>query len=1134
MQPGDKSLLQEKSAEADGQVPDVPVEALQSAAGGSVPRFWRSLDELRGTAAFAEHAENEFPHGPNDPAARGGPPVGTSGGTGGGIDVATGIATGGGTGGGRGLDRREILKVMAASAALAGLTGCTKMPTQKIVPYVRQPEEIVPGKALFYATAMPFGGVATGILVESHMARPTKIEGNPDHPGSQGGSDIFMQGAVLSLYDPDRSQAVIHDGRIASWNMFQREMTITLEEQRAKQGAGLRILTEPVSSPTLGAQMQALLATFPGARWHQYESVSRDGAREGAKLAFGEYVNAVYRVDRAKVILALDSDFLCTGPGCLRYARDYARGRRDADTRGMMNRLYAVESTPTNTGASADHRLRLRAGEIEGFTRALAQQLGIQTGAGAPVSSQGGEQQMTAWIAALARDLQQNSGACLVVVGEQQPAAVHALGHAINQRLGNFDKTVYFTPPIEAQPENQWASLGTLVAEARTGRVDALLILGGNPAYDAPVDLGIADVLPQVKFSARLGIYEDETSALCHWHIPQTHFLEEWGDGKAFDGTVSLIQPLIAPLYNGISAYEFMALLNGTPGKLGHEVVREYWQGQFAGLRTGTAGGTGNAAAAANGRAGGRAPANAPAKTVAPENASPARIQGANAEPANGHGASPVQVNANPAGLNTATAGTDRFETFWEKTLRDGVMAGSAPAAKTVTLKTGLGAQQATQAASQQASQQASPQASQAAGAGLEIIFRPDPTIWDGRFANNGWLQELPKPITKLTWDSVAAFSPRTAGRLGIANEDTVELKYQNRTVLAPAWIMPGHVDESVTVFLGYGRTRAGRVGTGVGFDAGRLRPVSTPAFGAGLSVRKAGARWSLAETQHHSSMEGRDLVRVATLAEYRADPAFAQKDVEKDAASLYPPWKQEGYQWGMAIDLNTCTGCSSCVIACQAENNIAVVGKNEVLNGREMHWIRVDRYYEGEPETPHTYHEPVPCMHCEDAPCEVVCPVGATVHSQEGLNEMVYNRCVGTRYCSNNCPYKVRRFNFRLYSDWNTPSFFGLRNPNVTVRSRGVMEKCSYCVQRINAAKIDAEKQDRLVRDGEIVTACQQACPSEAIIFGNVADPQSRVSKLKAKQLNYALLAELNTRPRTTYQARLLNPNPDMSKTQS
>jgi len=968
-------------------------------------RFWRGLEELGDTPEFRAHRENEFPHGANDPEAK--------------------------------LDRRELMKVMAASAAFAGLSGCTKLPTQKIVPYVRQPEEIIPGKPLFYATAVTLGGVATGVLVESHMGRPTKIEGNPDHPGSLGATDAFCQASILGLYDPDRSQAEIHDGRIGSWAEFQDELSTALAAEKGSGGSGVRLLTPTITSPTLGDQIKTFLKAYPSAKWIQYESVTRDNVREGARTAFREYLQSVYRVDRADVIVTLDSDFMTSGPGSVRYARDFARKRRVEGPASMMNRLYAVESTPTNTGAMADHRLRMRASDVESFARALARELGV----GAVAAPANSTSVPSGWMAALARDLKQHPGATLVVAGDQQPPVVHAIVHAINQALGNFDKTAYFTQPLEVSLVNQWASIGELAADIRSGSVTTLLILGSNPVYDAPADLGFVELLPKVPFSARLGLYEDETSALCHWHIHQAHELESWGDARAYDGTVTIIQPLIAPLYGGKSQVDFLAALNGQASKSSHDIVHDYWQAQKPNV--------------------------------------------------------------------------ERFDAFWEKTLSDGVVADSTFPPRPIGMLVGTGVELP----------------SAPVPSGLEIVFRPDPTIWDGRFANNGWLQELPKPLTKLTWDAVAMFSPKTADRLGIKNEDAVELKYQGRTIVAPAWVMPGHADDSVTAFLGYGRTRAGRVGTGTGFDAGWIRPLATPWIGAGLEVRRTGAKWALAATQTHSAMEGREPVRVATLNEYRQNPKFTQAGAEENPLSLYPEVKYEGNSWGMAIDLNACTGCGACVVACQAENNIAVVGKEEVMIGREMHWIRIDRYYEGGVDDPRTYHEPLLCMHCEDAPCEVVCPVAATVHSPEGLNEMVYNRCVGTRYCSNNCPYKVRRFNFRLYSDWDTPSLFGMRNPNVSVRSRGVMEKCSYCVQRINAVKIEAEKQDRPIRDGEIVTACQQSCPSEAIVFGNINDPDSRVSKLKAMDRNYKLLGELNTRPRTTYLAKLRNPNPEIEK---
>jgi MoCo/4Fe-4S cofactor protein with predicted Tat translocation signal len=984
--------------------------------------FWRSLDELAGSARYQAFLHHEFPYVPGKQ---------------------------------QGSSRRDLLHWMAASAALAGLTGCTKLPTQKIVPYVRAPEEIVPGRPLFYATAMPLGGVALGLLVESHMGRPTKIEGNPQHPASLGATDAFAQAAVLTLYDPDRSRVVTHEGRISNWDFFLASLRQARDEQRQSKGEGLRILTETVTSPTLASQMQALLAAFPAARWHQYEPMARDAAREGARIAFGEYRNVVYRLENADVILSLDSDFLCAGPGSVRYARDFAARRSPGFPRPKMNRLYAVESTPSNTGAMADHRLPLRSQEVEAFARALASRLDV------PLRGPGAVGLPEQWIAALARDLRSHRGRSLVVAGDQQPPAVHALAHALNEALGNFGKTVICTEPLEARPVGQMASLAELVADMNAGRVQMLLMLGGNPVYTAPADLEFASQLLKIPLRVHLSLYHDETSELCHWHIPETHFLEAWGDAPAYDGTITIMQPLIAPLYDGKSVHELLSAFLG-PETPSHDVVKAYWKNRYDAMHGGASQG---------------------------------------------------------------------FEAFWETSLHDGVVAGTAlPEKPAAVRKAALD----------------SSRTAVAARGPLEIVFRPDPTVWDGRFANNAWLQELPKPLTQLTWDNAALMSPRTARRLQVANEDVVLLRHQGRELRAPVWIMPGHADESVTLHCGYGRTRAGRVGSGIGCNAFALRSSQTPWFGSGLTVQKTGGRYSLATTQFHHSIKRekrtedepsaaafeRDLVRVATLDEFQKNPAFARDPEEKTsrAPSLYPPFPYAGYSWGMAIDLNRCTGCSACVVACQAENNIPVVGKADVQNGREMHWIRIDTYFRGGLENPETYHEPVLCMQCENAPCEVVCPVGATTHSPEGLNEMVYNRCVGTRYCSNNCPYKVRRFNFRLYSDWTTPSLKPLRNPDVTVRSRGVMEKCTYCVQRINAAKIEAEKQNRPLRDGEIATACQAACPAEAIVFGNINDPHSRVSEWKAQPRNYGLLAELNTRPRTTYLARLRNPNPEIT----
>jgi MoCo/4Fe-4S cofactor protein with predicted Tat translocation signal len=978
--------------------------------------FWRTLEEKADDPAFQERLYNEFPSE---------------------VEAITDP-----------VQRRTFLKLMGASLALAGVTACTKQPVETIVPYVRQPEELIPGKPLFYATAMPLGGVATGLLVESHEGRPTKIEGNPLHPGSLGASDVYSQAAILGLYDPDRSQTLRSLGEIRPWSAFLGAMNAALTAQRPLNGAGLRILTESVSSPTLAAQIRDLLARFPSAKWHQWDPASRDNARVGSKSAFGTFVDAQYRFEQADVILALDADFLGCGPGSLRYAKDFA-ARRRPENADRMNRLYAIESMPTSTGSRADHRLPARPSQIGAIAHAISASLGGSSRSGGPEGAGGFSPAIEKWISAVARDLIAHRGRSLVIAGDGQPAPVHALAHAMNQALGNVGKTLVYTQTAEAEPTDQLESIRDLVADMNAGKVDLLVIVGGNPVYSAPADFRFADAMDKVQLRVHLSLYDDETSARCQWQIPEAHFLEAWSDARAFDGTVSIVQPLIAPLYGGRSAHELLAALSDRPERSGHDLVREFWK-------------------------------------------------------------------------------IDKDETQWRKWLHDGVVPNTAFAPKVVNA----------------AASAIGPQPS-ALPSGLEISFKNDPAILDGRFANNGWLQELPRPITRLTWDNAVITSPATAAKLhgserpafaggehGQVITDLVELKFKGRSVRGPLFAIAGHPDDCVTVHFGYGRSRGGRIAKDAGFNANAICTSDAMSFGSGLEVAGTGERFSLACTQYHHLMEGRGLVRAVTRDEYLHDPKSVHEGTEPappKMLTMYPEVKYEGYKWGMAIDVNSCIGCNACVVGCQSENNIPVIGKAEVLRGREMHWIRVDTYYRGESANPETYFQPVPCMHCENAPCEPVCPVGATVHSHEGLNDMVYNRCVGTRYCSNNCPYKVRRFNYLLYQDFDTPALKLGRNPDVTIRSRGVMEKCTYCVQRINAAKIDSEKENRTVRDGEIKTACEQACPADAIVFGNLNDPNSRVAKLQSEVRNYALLGELNTRPRTTYLAAVRNVNPEL-----
>ncbi len=958
------------------------------------PTFWRSLEEHAATPQFLERLHREFPDSAsvwNDEPSR-----------------------------------RRFMKLMGASIALAGLNGCFRKPTEKIVPYVNPPEAVVPGEPWYFATALALEGFARGALVRSNDGRPTKVEGNFDHPASLGATDVFMQASILQLYDPDRSRIITHNSDPSSWEAFTLELVRSLNENG---GEGLRILSGPSSSPTLARQRQALLKRYPSARWHVHNPLDAGNVHRGARMALGSEVDTLYAFDQAKVILSLDADFLGGGPSSVCDARQFIEGRRVRinDGRTQMNRLYVIESSPSITGAMADHRVRLRPGAI----RAAAMEILHALQGSAPQSSQ------LPWLTHIVEDLRASHGASAVIAGRWQSPEVHAIAHTLNSMLENVGKTVSYIDPV-IEPLADDATLAALVNDMSAGKVRMLMILGCNPAYDAPVDLAFAASLQKVPLRIHHGLFDDETAAQCQWHIPANHELEQWSDLRSCDGTASIVQPLIAPLYNGRSAHQLLSMLLGEPDKSDYELVRETWKAQGK---------------------------------------------------------------------------TTDFETTWRNALNKGIIDGTTAAVKTMS------------AASPSIPDEATPSVS------FEIAFRPDPCIWDGSFANNGWLQELPKPLTKLTWDNVILISPADARKLNLESGRLVELSCDGNAARGPVLILPGHPDNCVTVHLGFGRTRCGTVGTEVGFSAYALRTMANPWVASNAKLTPVDSSHDLAITQRHQNMEGRELIIVRSRQEYLDKP----RKPRSLPLSLYsePNYSTPGtHRWGMSIDNNACTGCNACVIACVAENNIPVVGREQVSWGREMHWLRIDAYYTGEPGSPEgPYFEPVPCMHCEYAPCELVCPVGATTHSAEGINEMTYNRCVGTRYCSNNCPYKVRHFNFLQYSDTTSDSLKLGRNPEVTVRSRGVMEKCNYCIQRINMARIKAKKHDA---NGEpdraietikaIQTACQQACPTHAISFGDINLAAVEVVKWKAEPGDYSMLEELNTRPRTTYLPRLTN----------
>ncbi len=1018
-------------------------------------RFWKNLDELAETPEFHELMQEEFPRQSTEW-----------------VDSVS---------------RRGFMKVMGASLALAGLAGCTKQPDEAIYPYIRQPEDLVLGNAMYFATAHPFPTGAIPVLVKSEEFRPIKIDGNPEHPVSQGKSDIYTQATLLDLYDPDRSQHVLHRGQASDFAAFQRDFIAAAKALPG--GQGLYFLSETVTSPTLAAQWKQVQAAFPQAKLVQYDPVNRDSARAASKAVFGQYVDAQYRLEQADLILSLDADFLggIAQPGFLPMARGYALRHRYEEDK-TMNRMYVVESMSTVTGFKAEHRLALRPSQIASFAQAL-----VSGNAPAGLSP---EQQK--FFTVLSADLKAANGRAVVIPGEQAAPEVHAAAHALNSALGAIGKTVIYTDTVNPMPTEQMAELRSLVADVNAGKVQWLVMLGTNPLYSSPVDLDFAAAFAKVPMTVHLGSHVDETGSVSVWHLNRAHYLETWSDARAYDGTVSIIQPMIAPLYGGITSHEVLqSLLEENPQLSNLEAVQNTAKTYIKGGDMGSA---------------------------------------------------------------------------WRKALHDGWVEGTAFAPRAG----GPSAASTTSFAS----------AFTPAGDTVELSFRPDPSLYDGRFANVGWLQELPKQVTNLSWDNAALMSLDSMEHFKLEENQIIEIESHGRKILAPVLLAYGHPDGVITLHLGFGRqAAAGRVAAGVGFDVYPVRTSGAPLFATGATIKKSSGTWDLCVTKVHNvehrgtfaqhdlekpesdkkgtySLAGheaqeRSIIRYTTLAEAKKHPDFAhegdantlvnkvgygpQGEAPKKEESFFPEaWRYNHTDpsslrlqnaWGMAIDLNSCIGCSACVVACYAENNIAVIGREQVKVGRNMQWIRIDAYFEGDLHAPRAHFQPMMCQHCENAGCELVCPVGATVHTPEGINTMVYNRCVGTRYCSNNCPYKVRRFNFLLYSDYETESLKFMRNPDVTVRSRGVMEKCTYCIQRIAEAKITADKENRAIRDGEVITACQQACPTDAILFGNINDPKSEVAKKKASERTYQVLADLNYRPRTTYSAGVINPNPELEQ---
>ncbi|WP_228530644.1 MULTISPECIES: TAT-variant-translocated molybdopterin oxidoreductase [Myxococcaceae] len=999
------------------------------AASGTTPAgygktYWRSIEEKLATPEFLEATRPEFPEGADLPPS--------------------------------GFMRREFMQLLGASLALAGVSACSTRPVnEKMLPYTKTPTGLAPGNPLTYASAFTFGGHTSGLLVTAWEGRPTKVEGNPQHPVNQGAAGPFEQALLLSLYDPQRARVLRQGKSPKALRTLAEDVAALVNKAAATDGgAKIRFLVEPNAGPTLQDLRKRIGQKLPQAKFVEFVGVTQDPASEGANALFGQSLTALYDFSQADVILSLDADFLESRPANLAYARAFAN-RRDPNV-GELNRLYVAEPRMTITGGMADHRLRVKSAEVAAVAAAVLQAVG---GPAAQLASAAGKFPLPPsaqkFVATVAADLKSKAGRSVVVAGERMPAAVHAMAHAINAALGSVGKTVTFVPAPGSQPTGP-SALRALAEELKSGAADTLVITAWNPVYAAPADAGLAELLDATKNANRgnlrvlyTSMHEDETSAHADWFVPAAHPMETWADGRSIDGTVTLGQPLIQPLYNGVSESELLALFlgNNPNGALpsSYALLRDYWRTQ---------------------------------------------------------------------------AGAGDFETAWETWVGEGFVPRSAAQAVQVTPDYGRAAQAL--AAYQQP-----------AGGELEINFVPDYKVYDGRFANNAWLQELAHPVTKMTWDNAALLSPATAGAKNLEAGDVVTIQYGGRSLEAPVWIVPGHADDTLTLAIGYGRTGLHEtVAQGVGVNANLLRRTDAPWFDGGATVTKVRKSYKFSLTQIHWRMEGRPLALDMSYDEFKKEPKVLER-VRGEQVNLLADYPYEGYKWGMAIDLARCTGCAACVVACQAENNIPVVGKEQVGKGREMAWLRIDRYFSGDERDPEMVMQPVMCVHCEKAPCEYVCPVNATVHSDEGLNEMVYNRCVGTRYCSNNCPYKVRRFNYLHFTGGKTAPEKMLMNPDVTVRARGVMEKCTYCVQRIERTRINSRIEKRSIREAELKTACQQTCPTQAIVFGTLQVPKGEkpwaVAALHEDPRAYKLLHELGTRPRTSHLVRVRNPHPDL-----